>query len=80
VLSLADALVEAGSVRNAEKLFARHLKGPLGARAHLGLARCACARGQYSQALPHLRAAQRLEPGNPDLRAAIHALLAAMAE
>jgi tetratricopeptide (TPR) repeat protein len=79
VLRLADALLNAGSVLNAEKLFARQLPSPLAAQAHLGLARCACARGQYSQALPHLRAAQRLEPGHPDLRGAIHALLAAMA-
>jgi len=78
VLRLAAALLGAGSVLNAEKLYARQLQSPLAAQAHIGLARCACARGQCSQALPHLRAAQRLEPGHPDLRAAIQALLAAM--
>ena len=79
VLRLADALLRAGSVLNAEKLYARQLQSSLAAQAYLGLARCACARGQYWEALPHLRAAQRLQPDHQDLRPTIDALLAAMA-
>ena len=79
MLDLADALLAAGSVLNAEKLYARYVRSSLAAHAHLGLARCASLRGQHPEAIWHLRNAQSLAPDHPGLGAAAHDIVAAIA-
>jgi len=67
ILGLADGLLAAGKLVNAEKLYGRYVDTPRGARALVGLARCAAAQRQYALALAHLREVQRFAPDYPNL-------------